>query len=140
MKGKIVFHGLVLIIFLVFLQRIVINIIYTSENNLSEGKIYDSSSYKRSGNSARTYSYSIIGKDGIKYQDSGDSDTNQYGFLIGDQVVFRKLHNGDSKAVRIIKRNGEQVRNYYGFVDYASVISVILIILGYICIPKLVKT
>ncbi|MEN2488498.1 hypothetical protein AAYQ05_11925 [Flavobacterium sp. B11] len=140
MKEKIVFHGFILIIFLIFLQRIVINVIYTNENNLGEGKIYDSSSYKRGANSARTYSYSIIGKDGIKYEDSGNSDTNQYGFLIGDQVVFRKLHNGDSKAVRMIKRNGEQVRNYYGFVDYASFISVILIVLGYIYIPKQLKT
>jgi len=140
MGGKIVFHGFMLILFLVSLQRIVINTIYTSKNNLGEGKIYDSSSYKQSTNSARTYSYSIIGKDGAKYEDSGDSDTNQYGFLIGDEVVFRILHNGDSKSVRMIKRNGEQVRNYYGFIDYASVISVILIILGYIYIPKLLKT
>jgi hypothetical protein len=140
MAGKIVFHGFILILFLVFLQRIAVNIIYINKNNLGEGKIYDSSSYKRSINSATTYSFSIIDKNGVKYHDSGDSDTNQYGFSIGDKVVFRILHNGDSKAVRIIKRNGEQVRNYYGFVDYASVISVILIILGYIYIPKLLKT
>ncbi|WPO77477.1 hypothetical protein [Flavobacterium sp. KACC 22761] len=140
MKGKIIFHGFILIIFLIFLQRIVINIIYTSENNLGEGKIYVSSSYKRSANSAKTYSYSIVDKNGAKYHDSGDSDTKQYGFSIGDKVVFRKLHNGDSKAVRMIKRNGEQVRNYYGFVDYASVVSVILIILAYIYLPKLLKT
>jgi len=140
MKGKILFHGFVLLLFLVFLQRIVTNIIYNSENNLGEGIIYDYSSYKRGGNSATTYTYFIRDKNGRKYEDGGDSDTNEYGFLIGDKVVFRKLHNGGSNSVRMIKRNGEQVRNYYGFVDYASVVSVILIILGYIYIPKLLKT
>jgi hypothetical protein len=140
MKEKIIFHGFILIIFLVSLMRIINNITYSKENNMGKGVIYDSDSYKRSGNSARVYTYYIVDKNGKKYEDGGSSDTVEYGFLIGDTVTFRKLHNGDSKSVRMIKRNGEQIRNYYGFVDYASVICIILIILGYIFIPKLLKT
>lgn len=139
MKGKIIFHGFVLLLFLVFLQRIIVNIKYYNED-LGKGIIYDSSSYKRGSNSATTYTYFIKDKIGKKYEDGGSSDTAEYGFLIGDTVTFRKLHNGSSTSVRIIKRNGEQVRNYYGFVDYASVICIILIILCYIFIPKLLKT
>ncbi|CAA9199559.1 hypothetical protein [Flavobacterium collinsii] len=139
MKEKIIFHGFILIIFLVSLKRIINNIVYNKENNIGKGVIYDSSSYKRSANSAKTYTYSIVDEDGKKYEDSGNSDTVEYGFLIGDTVTFRKLHNGDPKSVRMIERNGEQVRNYYGFVDYASVVCIILIILGYIFIPKLLK-
>ncbi|MBS7233024.1 hypothetical protein KHA90_18540 [Flavobacterium psychroterrae] len=139
MKGKIIFHGFVLLLFLVFLQRIIVNIKYYNED-LVKGIIYDSSSYKRGSNSATTYTYFIKDKIGKKYEDGGSSDTAEYGFLIGDRVTFRKLHNGSSTSVRMIKRNGEQVRNYYGFVDYASVICIILLILGYIFIPKLLKT
>lgn len=54
-------------------------------------------------------------------------------------LIFRKLHNGDSKSVLMIKRNSEQIRNYYGFVDYVSVVLLILIILGYILIPEILK-
>lgn len=139
MKEKILFHGFILILFLVSLTRIINNITYSKENNMGKGVIYDSKSYKRSINSATTYTFLIIDKNGIKYEDGGDSDTKEYGFVIGDTVMFRKLHNGDSKSVRMIKRNGEQVRNYYDFVDYASVGVVILIILGYIFIPKILK-
>lgn len=138
MKGKIIFHGFVLLLFLVLLQRIIVTIRYRGED-LGKGVIYDNSSYKRSVNSATTYTYFIIDKNGKKYEDGGDSETNEFGFSIGDLVTFRKLHNGDSKSVRMIKRNGEQVRNYYDFVDYASVIGIIVIILGYILIPRLLK-
>jgi hypothetical protein len=138
-KEKIIFHGFILIIFLVSLKRIINNITYKKEINIDKGVIYDRESYKGSANSAKTYTYSIVDEDGKKYEDSGNSDTVEYGFLIGDTVTFRKLHNGDPKSVRMIERNGEQVRNYYGFVDYASAVCIILIILGYIFIPKLLK-
>ena len=139
MKEKIIVHGLVLIVFLVFMQRIITIIKYSDKSNLGTGIIYDSSSYQRGANSATTYTYFIVDKNGKKYEDGGNSDTVEYGFLIGDAVTFRKLYNGDSKSVRMIKRNGEQVRNYYGFVDYASVVVVILIILSYIFISKILK-
>ena len=139
MGGKILFHGFIFAVFLVSLTRIINNITYSKENNRGKGVIYDSDSYKRSGNSARVHTYYIVDKNGKKYEDGGDSDTIEYGFLIGDTVVFRKLHYGDPQSVRMLKRNGEQVRNYYGFVDYASVAIVILIILGYIFIPKILK-
>lgn len=139
MGGKILFHGFIFTVFLVSVTRIINNITHSEHNNIDKGVIYDSDSYKRSGNSARVYNYYIVDKNGKKYEDGGNSDTIKYGFLIGDTVVFRKLHYGDPQSVRMIKRNGEQVRNYYGFVDYASVVIVILIILGYIFIPKILK-
>ena len=139
MKEKIILHGFVLIIFLLSLKRIINSIIYSKENNIGKGVIYDSDSYKRGANSAKTYTYSIIDKNGKKYEDSGNSDTIEYGFLIGDTVTFRKLHSGDPESVRMIERNGQKVRDYYGFVDYACALCIVLIILGYIFIPKLLK-
>jgi hypothetical protein len=138
MKEKIIFHGFILIIFLACLQRVISNIIYISNYNLGKGIIYDSKSYKRSINSARTYTYLINDKNGIKYQDSGDSDTKTYGFRIGDTVTFRKL-NIYSNNVRMITRNGKKIRNYFGFVDYATLFSLIFIIFSYIFIPKILK-
>ncbi|MBF7089942.1 hypothetical protein IUY40_00055 [Flavobacterium sp. ALJ2] len=139
MKVKIMFHGFVLIIFLLLIKRIVINILYTTENNLAKGVIYDINYFSGNHNSATTFIYSITDNKGIKYQDSGDNDTDVYGFSVGDTVIFRKLHDGNSNSIRMIKRNGKQVRNYYGFIDYASPICVIIIILCYIYIPKLLK-
>jgi len=138
-KEKIILHGLVFILFLFFAQRTIVNIIDCTKNNLEKGIIYNITSYKRSINSATTYTYFIIDEKGIKYEDGGDSDTKESGFLIGDTITFRKLHNSNLNSVRMIKRNGEQVRNYYGFVDYASLIGLIIIILCYIFIPKLLK-
>lgn len=139
MKEKIIVHGFVLILFLVFLQRTITIIRYSDKSNLGKGIIYDSSSYKRSANSATTYTYLIRDKKGNQYQDNGNSDTKEYGFLIGDNVIFRKLNNGDSRSVRMISRNGEQVRGYYGFVDYISPILVLVIILGYLFVPGFLK-
>ncbi|MFB9079924.1 hypothetical protein ACFFLS_08535 [Flavobacterium procerum] len=132
----IIFHFFVLLAFLMFMKRTV-GLFYSREKTLGTGVIYDHNTYKRGSNSATTHNYFIIAKDGTKFNDNGNSDTAYYGFRIGDTVVFRKLFNGNT--VRMLQRNGKEVRNYYGFVDYASPISALFIILCYTVFPKLLK-
>jgi|GEM_PF-1516829 len=132
---KLIVYFLMLILLIVSLQRVIVNIFYYEPNNLSSGVVYrvDVFSDGDGFNSRRAFYLKNENRD--EYN-GVYGEKNDFSLKKNDTVEFRKLYNG---SVRVINKNGKKAQNYFGFWDYGSIITLIIILYFYFWFPKWFK-
>ncbi len=132
---KAIIFLIVLIMFLISIQRVFINVFFYNKGNLDTGIVYEVDEYNDvEGNSSMT-SFYVKNSNDIKFEGQYHYK-REYFIKIGDTLVFRKLYNG---SVRPIKKNGTVIQSYYGFWDYGSVIFLIILIFVFFYLPKILN-